>query len=465
MSESNTQSDRFVAEMAGKVGNLGVEVAEIAGQLAEVSARSQEQSQQFKSLSEVAETMVAANRQISEAAQSSSNAAGQTETEIQASREKINDAVDNISKLVAGVSRVEEQLSSLGEALASVAKVANGIEGIASQTNLLALNATIEAARAGDAGRGFAVVANEVKSLAEETKKATEEITDTVKTLTDQVGTIQNESAGNADLAQSAEEGSGSIAEIFGVVEGSLKQISGEITSAAEEANKNLSQCDLVSTELKALEISVDKTSQNISVADTKADGLLRVSETLIELIAQSGHETADSPLIRLVTETATAISETLEKAVDAGEISLAEIFDENYIDVEGTNPLQKTTKYVDLFDKLLPPLQEPVLEKDSSIVFCAAVDRNGYLPTHNNKFSHPQKPNDPDWNAGNCRNRRIFDDRTGLAAGQNEKPFLLQTYRRDMGGGEFALMKDLSAPILIKGRHWGGVRIGYKPA
>ena len=29
--------------------------------------------------------------------------------------------------------------------------------------------------------------------------------------------------------------------------------------------------------------------------------------------------------------------------------------------------------------------------------------------------------------------------------------------------GGTFALMKDVSAPITVKGRHWGGLRIGYK--
>ena len=48
-------------------------------------------------------------------------------------------------------------------------------------------------------------------------------------------------------------------------------------------------------------------------------------------------------------------------------------------------------------------------------------------------------------------------------SAGRNTKPFLLQTYRRDMGGGQFALMKDASAPIYVRGRHWGGFRIGYK--
>ena len=50
-----------------------------------------------------------------------------------------------------------------------------------------------------------------------------------------------------------------------------------------------------------------------------------------------------------------------------------------------------------------------------------------------------------------------------GLKAGRSEKPFLVQTYRRNMGGGNFALMKDASGPIYVKGRHWGGIRCGYK--
>jgi methyl-accepting chemotaxis protein len=66
-------------------------------------------------------------------------------------------------------------------------------------------------------------------------------------------------------------------------------------------------------------------------------------------------------------------------------------------------------------------------------------------------------------WNNANCRNRRMFKDRTGLGAGRNTKPFLLQTYRRDMGGGRFVLMKDLSVPIVVKGRHWGGLSLGYR--
>jgi methyl-accepting chemotaxis protein len=95
-------------------------------------------------------------------------------------------------------------------------------------------------------------------------------------------------------------------------------------------------------------------------------------------------------------------------------------------------------------------------------VVFSAAVDDRGYLPTHNLKFSLPQGP-DVVWNTANSRNRRIFDDRVGLKAGQSREPFLMQVYRRDMGGGEFVMMKDLSAPITVNGRHWGGLRLAYK--
>jgi methyl-accepting chemotaxis protein len=137
-------------------------------------------------------------------------------------------------------------------------------------------------------------------------------------------------------------------------------------------------------------------------------------------------------------------------------------LFDENYVPVTGSDPQQHMTAFTGFTDEILPPVQELARDAHSRVVFAACVDRNGYLPTHNNIYSHPQG-DDPVWNAANCRNRRIFNDRTGAAAGRNTKPFLMQTYRRDMGGGQFALMKDLSVPIYVRGRHWGGLRMGVQ--
>jgi methyl-accepting chemotaxis protein len=87
---------------------------------------------------------------------------------------------------------------------------------------------------------------------------------------------------------------------------------------------------------------------------------------------------------------------------------------------------------------------------------------KGGYLPTHNPNYRLPQG-SDPVWNNANCRNRRLFNDRAVQKVAANTKPFLLQTYRRDMGGGKFVLMKDLSSPIRVRGRHWGAFRMGFR--
>jgi methyl-accepting chemotaxis protein len=96
-------------------------------------------------------------------------------------------------------------------------------------------------------------------------------------------------------------------------------------------------------------------------------------------------------------------------------------------------------------------------------MVFCAAVDRNGYLPVHNRIYSQPQKPGDVAWNTTNCRNRRIFDDRAGFAAARNVRPYLIQSYPRDMGNGNVIMMREIDAPIHVFGEHWGGLRTAYK--
>ncbi|MTI08733.1 methyl-accepting chemotaxis protein [Curvivirga aplysinae] len=171
-----------------------------------------------------------------------------------------------------------------------------------------------------------------------------------------------------------------------------------------------------------------------------------------------------DQPYISINAEAAGQISKVFEEGIRRGEISSEDLFDTNYLPVEGSDPQQHVTKYISFVDRVLPTIQEPILDFDDKVVFCAAVDMNGYLPTHNVIYNKTQKPDDPVWNAGNCRNRRIFADRTGAAAGANKQPYLVQSYLRDMGGGSYVLMKDLVTPIMVQGRQWGNLRIGYKP-
>ena len=122
----------------------------------------------------------------------------------------------------------------------------------------------------------------------------------------------------------------------------------------------------------------------------------------------------------------------------------------------------QHTTRFVALADKLFPAVQERMLAFSPKVVFCIAVDRNGFVPTHNKKYNQPQR-GELAWDSANSRCRRIFNDRTGLASARNERPFLLQSYRRDMGGGSFVVMKVAAAPVTVNGKHRGGLRLAFK--
>jgi methyl-accepting chemotaxis protein len=457
-----SDSERLVDQLADRIGGLGVELADVAGNLQEVAGRVTGQSERFGHLQKTAETMVSANRGIATASRAVQSATSAAVGEITQSRTAVETAVRHIAELIEAVGRIELRLGDVGTALAQVAKVSGSIEAIARQTNLLALNATIEAARAGDAGRGFAVVANEVKSLAEATRRATHLIGETVRDLDGQVDNLIGASGDASIRAKSAGEGARQIQSIIVRVQDGFTSVGHEIDGVAKAATSNLADCDMVIDELGTLAKGVDLSSIELKRADDRVARLLDLSEGLIELIADSGVETSDAPLIRIVIDTARQISAAFESAVERGDIRLDQLMDERYREIPGTDPKQYLTDYVAFTDRILPPIQDPIQKTDPRIAFCVAWAKGGYLPTHNPNYRLPQGK-DPVWNNANCRNRRLFNDRAVRKVAANTRPFLLQTYRRDMGGGNFVLMKDLSSPIHVRGRHWGAFRMGFR--
>jgi methyl-accepting chemotaxis protein len=161
--------------------------------------------------------------------------------------------------------------------------------------------------------------------------------------------------------------------------------------------------------------------------------------------------------------EAGAALKKIFENGVNSGAISMEDMFDTNYVEIAGSNPVQYRTRILDWADRALPPFQEAFLAKDPRMAFCAMIDINGYLPVHNKIYSHPQRPGDVTWNTANCRNRRIFNDPAGLAAGRNQRAYLIQSYARDMGNGNTVMMREIDVPVSIHGRHWGGFRTAYR--
>ena len=452
----------IVQEIAKEAGGLGIEICDIAGNVEEIATRIRHQVQLFKDLQNAADEMTSGKDSIAAAAHHALDVTKRASNDVFQSRETISNSLGEIRDLVEGVSRIEKEVQGLRDALHRVKKVAEDIEGVARQTNLLALNAAIEAARAGSAGRGFAVVASEVKVLAKRTADATNEIKSTMGALTAQTQRLIAEGCANIARAEAVREGTRAIGNAIDTVGQAMTELDVEAASITDAAKGIESQCGTLVHHVTEMTGDAEQSSNNIERARVRIGNLLSVGETLIGLTASAGIETEDTPFIVAAKDTAVLVAKLFEEALRRGEIRQTDLFDHNYEMIPDTNPQQFTSRCAAFADRTLPPILEPVLALNSRVMFCIAVDTNGYAATHNESFSKPQGP-DPVWNTANCRNRRVFNDRTGLASAQNTKPFLLQTYRRDMGGGQHMLLKEATAPIHVGGRHWGGIRLGFR--
>jgi methyl-accepting chemotaxis protein len=159
--------------------------------------------------------------------------------------------------------------------------------------------------------------------------------------------------------------------------------------------------------------------------------------------------------------EAAAEVAAAFENAISTGKISFDDLFDNNYIPIEGTNPVQYRTRFLDLMEKILPPILYPRTETDKRTVLCVAIDRNGYIPVHRPHHSQPQRPGEVEWNAVHCRNRRIYNDPKRLAAARNTRPYLIQQYSREYDDKK-QILRPIAAPVRVFGKHWGAVRVSY---
>jgi methyl-accepting chemotaxis protein len=152
--------------------------------------------------------------------------------------------------------------------------------------------------------------------------------------------------------------------------------------------------------------------------------------------------------------------SETIEKWLTANEVSEDRLWSGLYYPIEHTDPPKFNTDWDRLSDRDILALEEAALARSAAIVYAVLTDRNGYIPTHNTRYAQTLTGSiSVDW--VNNRTKRIFNNHVEIAASRNTAPFLFQRYFRDNGD----VLMDLGVPVMVRGKHFGAIRLGFRPA
>lgn len=450
--------DSIAKTFATQTSEFAINSAEISYFLDQLANSINYSSNDIEQLATAAHQISANTEAITKNADLSSEQAKRAQHNCAQSASKLSSNITVLNNLNLSVVRASEKLQSLEQMASEIQSITDVINSISDQTNLLALNAAIEAARAGEHGRGFAVVADEVRALASKTAQATEQIGEMLNVINRDTSTttgVMNQLVKESDTVVSTMS---ELSESFNAINQLMTESyqAGETISASLTEQKSSTQ--EVSSAITNLHGFLIEKAQDTHAVSERAQELSNGAESIFVALSEFDTGTTTSQMAEQAQLGAKAVAKEFEHGIKTGEITEAQLFDFNYAPVANTNPQKYTTAFDQYTDKRLPKIQEPMLKANPVMVYAGAVDVNSYFPTHNQIYSQPLTGN-VEHDMVHSRTKRIFDDPTGRRCGTHTKKFLLQTYKRDTG----EVMHDVSAPIFVHGKHWGGFRIGFK--
>ena len=375
--------------------------------------------------------------------------------------ELIHSSLGQITQLLELVDTLTTHVTGFAAAMEQVRRSSQEIDAIAETTNILALNATIEAMRAGDAGRTFAVVANEVKSLANETRRATDEIAKTVDNLGEEASQVIGRIEAGAKASGQAKASVASIETTLMGVSDLVEEVDKQNDQIARSTNTISDHVIRVQDVLAGFQHAAIENEGKLSNAQERMEDLEMTASEMFDRFVKAGLSPEDSLLVETAQGVAREIAQVTSSAIASGDLSTSQLFDEDYVIIEGSNPPRYRTRLMDWAHENWRPIYDRIEASDPRIRAAACTDMHGYLPTHLSKHSKPPT-GDLAYDTQNCRNgRRIFDP-IDRKAKQSQAPYMMAVYRQEGDGTTYQVVRNVYVPLVIDGRRWGDLELAY---
>src|SRR5829696_8947273 len=334
-------TEHAIRAVARDCGSRSMECSDVAGYVEGVATRIGEHLKMLDQLEEVTTRLLSDQARVSDSTDEARLLSEQAKAKLDAGREAIEGTIEGFKGLSDLVVQLGERMAGFASAMNQVQSVSSTIETIARKTNMLALNATIEAARAGDAGRSFAVVAAEVKKLAHDTRSATSQIASTIGELTREASAVTNEIKTGVERSRDAQSGFGTISDTVREVSEIVGMVDRQTEGIAHSTSMIQTSVDRVKAGLTDFAGDARANGSELLTAQKRLAHLELLSNTMLDTLANSGAEIDDTPFILKAQEATRLIAAAIERGIDSGEVALEDVFDRDYQEIPGTNPVQ----------------------------------------------------------------------------------------------------------------------------